>query len=174
MSLYVGALGLNTFQDEIDDAVDTLASSIAIDINHTSNYVLITSNILVKEITDEIEHTSNYVLSTSNVFVTEIKNTSNYIYSSSNILIQRIQELEDRVDDLEGAEGSVGDPDADPPIPPIPPTGNYAILATLGVLTAGATATGILIDDLYDKVNNNAIYGSNYSDKVGIWGSNYE
>ena len=63
--------------------------------------------------------------------------------------------------------------DADPPIPPIPPTGNYTILATLGVLTAGATSTGILIDDLYDKVNNNAIYGSNYSDKVGIWGSNY-
>ena len=40
---YIGATGVNTFQDEID----TLSSSIAIDIINTSNYILETSNILV-------------------------------------------------------------------------------------------------------------------------------
>ena len=41
---YVGATGLDTFTD----AIDTLSSSIAIDIINTSNYILETSNILVK------------------------------------------------------------------------------------------------------------------------------
>ena len=46
MSVYIGALGLNNFQDEIDDAVDTLSTSITTDINHTSNYVLATRPII--------------------------------------------------------------------------------------------------------------------------------
>ena len=62
MSLYIGALGLNNFQDEIDDAVDTLSTSITLDINHTSNYVWTTSNILVTRIND-----------TSNVLVQRIQ-----------------------------------------------------------------------------------------------------
>ena len=41
---YIGATGLDTFTD----AIDTLSSSIAIDILNTSNYILETSNILVK------------------------------------------------------------------------------------------------------------------------------
>ena len=52
MSLYVGALGLNTFDDEIEDASNILVNRIVSDINNTSNYVLATSNILVGRIRD--------------------------------------------------------------------------------------------------------------------------
>jgi len=184
MSCYIGATGLDIFDDAIANAIEettnTLTNLITTQDNlqagYSSNYVLSTSNILVGRISD----TSNYVLSTSNILVGRISDTSNYVLSTSNILVERVKQLEDRVDDLEGTEGDAGDPDADPPIPPIPPTGNYAILATLGVLTAGATATAIVLADLTDDVNDlddkvdlNAIYGSNYSDKVGRWGSNY-
>ena len=51
---YIGALGVNTFDDEIEDASNILVNRIVSDINHTSNYVLVTSNILVKRITDEV------------------------------------------------------------------------------------------------------------------------
>jgi hypothetical protein len=59
MSLYVGALGLNVFDDEIEDAISILTANTATDIYNTSNYVLITSNILVERITDEVGYTSN-------------------------------------------------------------------------------------------------------------------
>ena len=68
---YIGALGVNTFDDEIEDASNTLVNRIVSDINYTSNYVWTTSNILatrindtsnvlVQRITDEVGHTSNY------------------------------------------------------------------------------------------------------------------
>ncbi len=70
---YIGALGVNTFDDEIEDANNILVDRIVSDINHTCNYVLETSNILatrindtsnvlVQRITDEVGHTSNYVM----------------------------------------------------------------------------------------------------------------
>ena len=65
---YIGALGVNIFEDEIEDTVDTISASITIDINHTSNYVLTTSNVLASRIND-----------TSNVFVITVKDTSNYV-----------------------------------------------------------------------------------------------
>ena len=56
MGLYIGALGLNKFDDEIEDASNTLSASITVNINDTSNYVLVTSNILVTRITDEMKY----------------------------------------------------------------------------------------------------------------------
>ena len=53
---YIGALGINKFEEEIEDVSNTLVSRIVSDINYTSNYVLSTSNILVGRIRD----TSNY------------------------------------------------------------------------------------------------------------------
>ena len=130
MSYYIGATGLDIFEDAISDAIE--------ETTNTLTTLIITQDNL------QAGYSSNYVLSTSN------------------ILVQRTKQLEDRVDDLEGGEGSAGDPNADPPIPPIPPTGNFAILATLGVLTAGATALAIVVADLDDKVDLNNIYTSNY------------
>ena len=68
---YIGALGVNTFDDEIEDTSNILVNRIVYDINNTSNYVWTTSNILVgcirdtsnvlvQRITDEVGHTSNY------------------------------------------------------------------------------------------------------------------
>ena len=177
MTHYIGATGLDIFEDAISDAIEETTNTLTtliitqdnLQAGYSSNYVLSTSNILVERITDEVDFTSNYVLSTSNILVKRIHDTSNYVLSTSNILVQRTKQLEDRVDDLEGGEGSAGDPNADPPIPPIPPTGNFAILATLGVLTAGATALAIVVADLTDDVNDlddkvdlNNIYTSNY------------
>ena len=70
---YIGALGVNTFDDEIEDASNILVNRIVSDINNTSNYVLATSNILATR----IDNTSNYVLATSNILATRIKDTSN-------------------------------------------------------------------------------------------------
>jgi hypothetical protein len=58
---YIGALGVNTFDDEIEDVSNTIVNRIVLDINDTSNYVWTTSDIFAKE----IEHTSNYVWTTS-------------------------------------------------------------------------------------------------------------
>ena len=44
---YIGALGVNTFDDEIEDASNTLVNRIVSDINYTSNYVWTASNIAI-------------------------------------------------------------------------------------------------------------------------------
>ena len=49
---YIGALGVNTFDDEIEDVSNILVDRIVSDINDTSNYVLTTSNILATRIND--------------------------------------------------------------------------------------------------------------------------
>ena len=49
---YIGALGLDTFDDAIEDTSNILVNRIVSDINYTSNYVLATSNILVGRISD--------------------------------------------------------------------------------------------------------------------------
>jgi hypothetical protein len=192
---YIGATGENTFDDKIEDASTTLVNRIVLESIYNSNYSdkvgIWGSNYSDKvgiwgsNYSDLVGmYSSNYSdkvgIWGSNYTDKEIIYTSNYVKITSNILVERTKQLEDRVDDLEGTDGDPGDPDADPPIPPIPPTGNFAVLATLGLLAAGATATGILITDLTTKVNDlddkvdlNAIYGSNYSDKVGVWSSNY-
>ena len=174
MTHYIGATGLDIFNDAIETAIEetTLTLTNLIDAVATQdNLNAIYSSNYTDTVGDLIGvYSSNYSDKVgvwgSNYTDREITYTSNYVRTTSNILVNRIKLLE-------GSEGTAGDPSADPPIPPIPPTGNIYILATLGLLTAGATATGILIGDLTIKVNNNAIYGSNYSDKVGVWGSNY-
>ena len=86
---YIGALGVNTFDDEIEDASNTLVNRIVLDINNTSNYVWTTSNILV-----------GCIRNTSNVLTTRINDTSN-------ILATRIKSLEGTPDDI-----SLGIPNA--------------------------------------------------------------
>ena len=71
---YIGALGVNTFDDEIEDVSNILVDRIVSDINDTSNYVCTTSNILATRIND----TSNYVWTTSNIFVCCISCSSRY------------------------------------------------------------------------------------------------
>jgi hypothetical protein len=66
---YIGALGVNTFDDELEDTSNILVGRIAADINNTSNYVCTTSNVLATRITDEVGYTSNYVCTTSNILV---------------------------------------------------------------------------------------------------------
>jgi hypothetical protein len=160
---YIGALGVNIFEDEIEDTVDTISASITIDINHTSNYVLTTSNILATRIND-----------TSNVFVISVKDTSNYA-----------DRLDLCIKSLEGTEGSPRDISLTPPLPPIPPTGILALAAGIATVTEVCVAgngitTLTLIDMLETKVDSNQIeadkiggWSSNYSDKVGVWCSNY-
>jgi hypothetical protein len=169
---WIGTLGLNTFNNEIEDINNTLVNRIVSDINDTSNYVLATSNIFVKEIT----HTSNYVWITKNIFVKEIEHTSNYVLSTSNILEKRIKALE-------GSEGTPGDVNLG--IPSIPSTGGVAVAAAIATITAACiAANGItvltLLDILEDKVDLNKTqadkiggWSSNYTDKLGIFGSNY-
>jgi len=55
-------------------------------INNTSNYLGITSDVLIGHIND----TSNYIGITSNILIVPINNTSNYVLNTSNILIGRI------------------------------------------------------------------------------------
>ena len=109
---YIGALGVNTFDDEIEDASNILVNRIVSDINNTSNYVLATSNILVGRIRD-----------TSNVFVIDVKDTSNYADS-----------LGLRINALEGTEGTPGDVNLG--IPAIPSTGGVAVAAAIAIVTA--------------------------------------
>jgi hypothetical protein len=75
-----------TFQDELDDAVDTLSTT---DVNHTSNYILVTSNILVKRITDEVRYTSNYVerliVPLTNYWKTDGSTTNIYLNQTGNV-----------------------------------------------------------------------------------------
>ena len=147
---YIGALGASSFKDEIDDAVDTLASSIAIDINNTSNYVWTTSNILIGR----------------------IKDTSNY----ADRLDLRIKALEG----TEGSPGDInlGIP-AIPSTGLIALAGSIALATGACIMGNGITALS-LIEFLEAKVNSNKEqadkiggWSSNYSDKVGVWGSNY-
>ncbi len=158
---YIGALGINTFDDEIEDASNTLVDRIVSDINYTSNYVLSTSNVLVGRIRD-----------TSNVFVIAVRDTSNYE-----------DRLDLRIKALEGSEGSLGDISLG--IPAIPSTGLITLARSIA-LTTGAyimvngTTTLAYIDSVNTKVDSNKAqadkiggWRSNYSDKVGVWGSNY-
>ncbi len=108
---YIGALGVNTFDDEIEDANNMFVDRIVSDINHTSNYVLGTSNILATRIND-----------TSNVFVIAIKDTSNYADS-----------LRLRINALEGTEGTPGDISLG--IPAIPSTGLIALVGSITLAT---------------------------------------
>ena len=166
---YIGALGTSSLDDliasSIEDTSNILVSRIVSDINHTSNYVLATSNILVGCIRD-----------TSNVLVQritdEVGHTSNYA-----------DRLDLRLKVLEGTEGSPGDISLG--IPAIPSTGLIALAGSIALATGacimgnGITALS-LIEILETKVDSNKTeadkiggWSSNYSDKVGVWGSNY-
>jgi hypothetical protein len=95
---YIGASGINTFDDEIEDTNNILVVRIVSDMNYTNNYVWDTSNIL----TTRINVTSNVLVTqindTSNVFVITVKDTSNYAYRLD--LCLKV---------LEGTEGSPGE-----------------------------------------------------------------
>jgi hypothetical protein len=154
---YIGALGVNTFDDEIEDANNILVDRIVSDINYTSNYVWTTSNILATRIND-----------TSNILATRIKDTSNVLAT--------------RIKALEGTEGTPGDISLG--IPPIPSTGGFATAAAIAALIA-ATYVGdvsvlsmlasleIKVDENKSQADKIGGWSSNYSDKVGVWGSNY-
>ena len=150
MSLYIGALGLETFDDAIEDASNTLVKRIVADINYTSNYVLATSNILVQRITDEVGHTSNYA-----------------------------DRLDLRIKALEGTEGSLRDISLGVPAIPstglIALAGSIA-LATGACIMVNGTTTLVYIDSVNTKVDSNKTeadkiggWSSNYNDKVGVW-----
>ena len=72
---FIGALGYNTFDKEIDEVV----------IN-TSNHILDTSNIISNHILDTSNIISNHILDTSNIISNHILDTSNYILDTSNII----------------------------------------------------------------------------------------
>ena len=185
MSCYIGALGLETFDDTIEDTSNILVSRIATDINDTSNYVLSTNDIFVKRIENtsnyvlatsntfigRIENTSNYVLSTSNILTRRIDNTSNYVLATSNILARRIDNTSNyadrlafRIKELEGTEASPGDVNLG--IPAMPATGGVATAAAITAATAACIVNGVsaitMINNLKDKVDLNDGYSSNY------------
>jgi len=186
MSHFIGATGLDIFDDAIATAIEettitltNLIDAVAIQDNlnaiYSSNYSD-TVGIFGSNYTElNSVYSSNYAdkvgIWGSNYTDREILYTSNYVRTTSNILVNRIKLLE-------GSEGSAGDPSADPPVPPVPPSGTYAILAAIGVLTAASVANGVtaitLINNLTGVVNDNAKFGSNYAyDKVGMYSSNY-
>ena len=93
-TLTAGASALAIVVADLTDDVNDLDDKVDLNNIYTSNYVEITSNILVKRITDEVGYTSNYVLNTSNILVKRITDeadfTSNYVNITSNILVKRI------------------------------------------------------------------------------------
>jgi hypothetical protein len=129
---YIGTLGVNTFDDEVEDTSNILVNRIVSYINNTSNYVLATSNILVGRITDEVGYTTNYVLSTSNILGVRIKT-------------------------LEGTEGSPGDISL--VIPPIPSSGGFSTASAIAVLTVATVLEGVsvlsMVTSLEIKVDSN-------------------
>ena len=119
-----GKVGIGTFGGVCDlDVNGTINASVylinGVDIStsaitgDTSNYVRITSNILIGRIRDtsnyvkdtsnilvgSIVYTSNYVRDTSNILIDRVRNTSNYVRITSNILIDRIRDTSNYVKD---------------------------------------------------------------------------
>ena len=141
---YIGALGVNTFDDEIEDVSNILVNRIIIEDIYGSNY------------TDKVSiFSSNYTdkvgIFSSNYTDRQINDTSNYVKITSNI-------LEARIKALEGTEGSAGDISLG--IPAIPSTGIIGVAAAIAALTGAAiAANGItvlsLITSLEIKVNSN-------------------
>ena len=82
-TLTAGATALAIVVADLTDDVNNLDDKVDLNNIYTSNYVKITSNILVKRITDEVGFGSNYVLNTSNILVKRITDevgyTSNYV-----------------------------------------------------------------------------------------------
>jgi hypothetical protein len=102
---YIGASGINTFDDEIEDDNNILVDCIVSDINNTNNYVWTTSNILTTRINDTSNVLATQINDTSNVFVIAVKDTSNCTYRLD--LCLKV---------LEGTEGSPGDINLTPPL----------------------------------------------------------
>ena len=95
---YIGALGFDTFQDEIESVRNSLATRI----NGTRNYVWTTINILATRINETSNISTTRINDTSNVLVKritdEVRHTSNYADC-----------LDLRIKSLERTEGSSGD-----------------------------------------------------------------
>ena len=96
-----GIINASTFYiNGIDNNINNTSNYVGITtniligrINDTSNYVRMTSNILIGRIND----TSNYVRKTSNILIGRINDTSNYVRTTSNILIGRINDTSNYV-----------------------------------------------------------------------------
>ena len=73
MTHYIGATGLDIFEDAISDAIE--------ETTNTLTTLIITQDNL------QAGYSSNYVLSTSNILIGRINDTSNYVLSTSNILV---------------------------------------------------------------------------------------
>ena len=140
MSLYIGALGLETFDDAIESVSNTLVNRIVSDINYTSNYVWSTSNILATRIND-----------TSNVLATRINDTSNVLATRMKV--------------LEGTEGSPGDISLG--IPAIPSTGGFATAAAISALTAAAYVGGVSVRSIVTSLEIKVDSNKAQADKIG-------
>ena len=94
---FIGALGYNTFDKEIDDVIINTSNHILDTSNVISNHILDTSNVMSNHILD----TSNYILDTSNIISNNFLDTSNYTsnvnLNTSNYTGRINQELSDRI-----------------------------------------------------------------------------
>ena len=83
---FIGALGYNTFDKEIDDVITNTSNHILDTSNIITNYILDTRNIITSNILD----TSNCILDTSNIIGNHILDTSNYTTRIEEELSDRI------------------------------------------------------------------------------------
>ena len=82
---FIGALGCNTFDKEIDEVIINTSDHILITSNiisnhilDTNNYIFDTSNMISNHMCDTSNVTSDYFLDTSYVISNHILDTSNY------------------------------------------------------------------------------------------------
>jgi len=127
---FIGATGLNTFDDEIENTSNYITRT-SFD---TSNYIVNTSNLISNHILD----TSNYILDTSNILTNYFLNdTSNFIIETSNIVSNHILNTSNYTTRIEGQlSDRIGYPA--PLFPLEQPTGVYFPLKTQELLLADA------------------------------------
>ena len=91
---FIGATGLNTFDDEIENTSNYITRT-SFD---TSNYIVNTSNIITNHILDTSNILSNYILNDTSNFIIDTSNiVSNHILDTSNYTIRIEGELSDRI-----------------------------------------------------------------------------
>ena len=94
-SYLINDKNISTITSDTSNYIGITSNILVGRINDTSNYVKDTSNILI----GCINNTSNYVKDTCNILIGGINNTSNYAGTTSNILIVRINNTSNYVKD---------------------------------------------------------------------------
>jgi len=146
-----------------------------------SNYLAISSNILVERIVEEVGRGSNYTLSSSNNLVNrvvaEVGRGSNYTLSSSNNLVNRVIEEVGRGSNytLYSSNNLVNRV-----VEEVGRGSNYTIYSSNNLVNRvveevgrGSNYTIFSSNNLVNRVISEVGFGSNYTDKVGGFGSNY-